>query len=74
VARKRGFKIETPADIRRGAAKILNEIIKSDDMVTHAGRFASVSHVFLKAWELDKMTDIEKRIEALEARQCENRK
>ena len=69
MARKRGFKIENPADIRRAASKILNEIIKSDSMVEHAGKFSSVAHVFLKAWELDAVSDIEKRITTLEEAQ-----
>lgn len=66
MAQKYGMSIKTPKDIRRAATRIINEILKSDDLVTHAGRFASAAHVWLKSWELDKMSDIEKRLEALE--------
>jgi len=66
MAKKNGLSIKTPLDIRRASNRIINEILKSDDLVSQAGRFASVAHVWLKSWELDKISDIEKRIKALE--------
>jgi len=69
MAKKNGMTIKSPKDIRRAANKIINEILKSDDLVSQAGRFASVAHVWLKSWELDKISDIEKRIKVLEEAQ-----
>jgi len=46
--------------------RIVSKIFRDGTEVEHAGRVANLLNTFLRAWELEKMTDVEKRLEALE--------
>lgn len=63
-----GCQINTPEDIRRVAQKVINKILKLDDkgVVAHAAQTATLMNTWLKSYEMEKLTDIEARLRALE--------
>lgn len=63
-----GCQINTPEDIRRVAQKIINKILKEDDkgVVAHAAQAATLMNTWLKSYEMEKLSDIEARLKALE--------
>lgn len=63
-----GCQINTPEDIRRMAQKIINKILKEEDknVVAHASQAATLMNTWLKSYEMEKLTDIEARLRALE--------
>jgi hypothetical protein len=65
----RGQRLQTPVDVRRAVQRISNKIFREGSEVENAGRLAQLYNVFLKSWELDKLSDIEKRLTAVEEAQ-----
>jgi hypothetical protein len=65
----RGQRLQSPEDIRRAVQRISNKIFREGSEVENAGRLAQLYNVFLKSWELDKLSDIEKRLTAVEEAQ-----
>lgn len=63
-----GCQIDTPEDIRRVAQKVINKILKLDDkgVVAHAAQAATLMNTWLKSYEMEKLSDIEARLKALE--------
>ena len=67
--------LKKPEDARRLIRRVLAEIFAQNAEVESAGKIANLLTVWLKAWEIDKLSDIEKRLEILEqARAKETRK
>lgn len=69
----KGIALRDPTDARRAVQRIVSKIFREGTEVEHAGKVANLLQVFLKAWELDKISDIEKRLTALEAEQVRMR-
>ncbi len=61
--------LKNPDDARRLIRRVLAEIFAKNAEVENAGKVANLLTVWLKAWELDELKDIEKRLEALEQAQ-----
>ena len=59
--------INTPADIRRLIIQLLHEILENKTEIPQAGAVSNLIGQFLRAWEMEATTDIEKRIAILEA-------
>lgn len=59
--------ISSPADIRRLIIQILHEILEEKSEIPQAGAVSNLIGQFLRAWEMEKTTDLEKRIVILEA-------
>ncbi len=61
--------LKDPADVRRLICKTIRKIEAAGDesVVTNAGKIAQLTAQFLKAYEAEKLADIEKRIKELEA-------
>ena len=59
--------ISSPADIRRLIIQILHEILEEKSEIPQAGAVSNLIGQFLRAWEMEKTTDLEKRIAILEA-------
>ena len=62
----RGIALRTPADARRVIKKIVTKIFKEGSEIEHAGRIANLLNTFLRAWEIEKVSDVEKRLDKLE--------
>ena len=58
--------LKKPDDCRRLIRRVLAEIFAQGAVVENAGKVANLLTVWLKAWEIDKISDIEKRITILE--------
>lgn len=65
--RRRGVTLRTPEDCRRLVQRICSRAFQENSELEHAGRISQLLSNWLKAWELDKIGDIEKRLEKLEA-------
>ena len=65
--RRRGITLNTPEDARRIVKKIIDKAFEQKAELENAGRISQLLGNWLKAWELEKVSDIEKRLEALEA-------
>lgn len=63
---RRGVTLRTPEDVRRLIQRITSRAFMEGTELEHAGRISQLLGNWLKAWELDKIGDIEKRLEALE--------
>ncbi|HPB62156.1 MAG TPA: hypothetical protein PLA21_07340 [Rectinema sp.] len=59
--------INTPADIRRLIIQLLHEILENKTEIPQAGAVSNLIGQFLRAWEMETTSDIEKRIAILEA-------
>jgi hypothetical protein len=64
--------IKGPKDIRRLMQRVLNSILRSGQEVEYAGKICNLSNTWLKSYELDKISEIEKRVEELEEGQRRN--
>jgi hypothetical protein len=59
--------INTPADIRRLIIQLLHEILENKTEIPQAGAVSNLIGQFLRAYELEKTMDLEKRVAILEA-------
>lgn len=59
--------INTPTDIRRLIIQLLHEILENKTEIPQAGAVSNLIGQFLRAWEMETTSDIEKRIAILEA-------
>ena len=66
--------LKKPDDARRLIRRVLAEIFGQNAEVESAGKVANLLTVWLKAWEIDKISDIEKRLTALEAAKAQEPK
>lgn len=65
---RRGVVLRSPEDVRRLVQRIASRAFAEGSELEHAGRISQLLSNWLKAWELEKVSDIEKRLEALEAK------
>lgn len=64
--RRRGITLNSPQDARRIVRRIIDRAFEEGSELENAGRISQLLANWLKAWELQKVSDIEKRLEALE--------
>jgi hypothetical protein len=62
------MRLDSPANVREYIRRLLRNLkCKGEDAeIENMGRVSQLLTVWLKSWELDKISDIEKRIEKLE--------
>jgi hypothetical protein len=65
-SKKRGVVLRTPADVRRVVQRITSEAFRQGKELESAGRLGTLLAVWLKAFEIEKLVDIEARLAALE--------
>ena len=63
---RRGVVLNDPNAVRRLVQRIVSRAFKEDAELEYSGRIAQLLGVWLKAFELEKLTDIERRLSALE--------
>ena len=64
----RGVKLRTPEDARRVVKRLVNECFRQGREVEMMGRITNALNTWLKAWEMEKSEELEKRVEELEER------
>lgn len=62
----RGISLNNPRDVRRICRRIVNDIFTEGSQIEHAGRLNNLLLTWLRAWELEKLSDVEKRLAAVE--------
>jgi hypothetical protein len=62
----RGVTLREPKDVRRVVQRITSKAFQENKELEYAGRIAQLMGCWMKAWELDKLADIEARLTALE--------
>jgi hypothetical protein len=66
IPKTRGIALKAPEDVRRVASRIVSECFKDQTQIENAGKINNLLVTWLKAWELEKVSDLEARIKALE--------
>lgn len=64
--RRRGITLNSPQDARRIVRRIIDRAFEEKSELEHAGRISQLLANWLKAWELEKVSDIEARLTVLE--------
>ncbi|MGD0955050.1 MAG: hypothetical protein ABR985_22140 [Methanotrichaceae archaeon] len=62
----RGVTLREPKDVRRVCQRIVSKAFQQGDELQFSGRIAQLMGCWMKAWVLDKLADIERRLTALE--------
>ena len=65
-AKRRGITLKTPEDARRIIRRIVDRAFAEGQELESAGRISQLMGCWLKAWELEKVSDIEARLSVLE--------
>ncbi len=69
----RGVSIRSPADVQRIARRVISDIFQERGQIEHAGKINQLLITWLKAFEIEKLSDLEKRITDLEKEKGERR-
>jgi hypothetical protein len=64
----RGVTLREPKDVRRVCQRIVSKAFQQGEELQYSGRISQLM-VADEGWELDKLADIERRLEALERAQ-----
>lgn len=64
--RTRGLTIKSPEDVKRVARWVISDIFQEDSQIEHAGKVNQLLQTWLRAYEIEKLADIEARLRALE--------
>jgi hypothetical protein len=64
--KRRRIKLKTPLDARRIVRRVIDRAFEEGSELEHAGKISQLLGCWLKAWELDRLSDIEQRLAALE--------
>jgi len=62
----RGVTLREPKDLRRVVQRIVSRAFRENRELELSGRIAQLLGSWLRAWEVEKIAEIERRIEALE--------
>jgi len=60
------MKVDKPSEVRDLIIQIIEDILTGKKEIPQAGSISHMLGVWLKAWELDRISDIEARLEVLE--------
>jgi hypothetical protein len=70
----RGVTLRDPKDVRRVCQRIVSKAFQQGEELQFSGRIAQLMGCWMKAWELDKLGEIEARLTALEQAKETNRR
>ena len=65
--KRRGITLNTPQDARRIIRRVVDRAFEEKSELEYSGRISQLMGCWLKAWELEKVSDFEARLTALEA-------
>jgi hypothetical protein len=69
----RGVTLREPKDVRRVCQRIVSKAFQQGEELQYSGRISQLMGCWMKAWELDKLSDIEARLTALEQAKAKER-
>ncbi|MCP1393489.1 MAG: hypothetical protein J5I35_12180 [Methanothrix harundinacea] len=58
--------IKSPEDVKRVARWVVSDIFREQLQIEHAGKINQLLQTWLRAYEIEKLADIEARLRALE--------
>ena len=64
--KRRGITLNEPKDARRLIRRVVDRVFAEGQQLEYSGRIAQLLGIWAKLWEIDKLSDIEARIVALE--------
>lgn len=64
--KRRGITLKSPQDARRLIRRIVDRAFEEGSELEYSGRIAQLLGTWSKLWELEKVSDIEARLAALE--------
>jgi len=64
--KRRGITLKTPEDARRLIRRIVDKAFDEGSELENAGRISQLLTNWLRAWELEKVSDLELRLQAVE--------
>ena len=64
--KRRGITLKSPQDARRLIRRIVDRAFEEGSELEYSGRIAQLLGTWAKLWELEKVSDIEIRLAALE--------
>jgi hypothetical protein len=64
--KRRGITLNEPKDARRLIRRIVDKAFAEGQELEYSGRIAQLLGTWSKLWELDKLSDIERRLNELE--------
>lgn len=67
IYKSNSIKLKRPKDVGRLSQRVIDAILRTGDEVKHAGKLCNLGILWLKAYEVSKLEDIEARLAALEA-------
>ena len=65
-SKKRGVVLRAPSDVRKVVQRITSEAFRQGKELEAAGRLGTLLGIWLKAFEIEKLADIEARLTSLE--------
>ena len=65
-SKRRGITLNSPQDARRIIRRIVDRAFAEGQELESAGRISQLMGCWLKAWELEKVSNIEARLSVLE--------
>ena len=71
--KRRGITLNEPKDARRLIRRVVDRAFAEGQELEYSGRIAQLLGIWAKLWEIDKLSDIEAKIVALEQAQDRER-
>ncbi len=68
TVRRRGITLNSPQDARKLIRRVVDKAFEEHQELEYSGRIAQLLGCWLKSWELEKLSEIERRLTALEMR------
>jgi hypothetical protein len=65
----RGATLRAPKDVRRVCQRIVSRAFQQGEELQYSGRISQLMGCWMKAWELEEIADLKKRLEKLEEKQ-----
>ena len=67
--KRRGITLKSPQDARRLIRRIVDRAFEEGSELEYSGRIAQLIGCWLKAWEIEEVADLERRLKKLEEKQ-----
>jgi len=66
IVKRRGITLKTPQDAQRVLRRVIDKAFAEGQELEYSGRIAQLMAAWLRAYEMDKISDLEKRLTAIE--------
>ena len=62
----RGVTLREPKDVRRVCQRIVSKAFQNGEELEYSGRIAQLMGCWMKSWELEQISDLDRRLRKLE--------